>query len=246
MLRIVTFLGLTLLATSALAQSEVGSGDFADGAFGEIDVPVMEMLRDARERGEELRKGLDILDPDDYGVDVDTDMMRERALNDPRVRALLNAQSDGPNNGEQYDAFGERKAFLFLSFSMPPMSLRKAMEEAERHGVAVAFRGFLNNSVFDTQDALTAVFGKPEDSLGFGIDPTLFTRFGVETVPQLVVLKEPLQPCVMQGCVGEGLPTFDLVRGNVPIEYALQEIIRGEGEATLTALVLLKNAEEDG
>lgn len=109
------------------------------------------------------------------------------------------------------------------------------MEEAQAFGVPVVFRGFLGNSVFETQAALTEVFGKETDPVGFGIDPTLFTRFGVETVPQVIVTAEPLEVCETSGCESEVAPLHDRIAGNIPLSAALEIIARGDGDATETA-----------
>ncbi|WP_167414970.1 type-F conjugative transfer system pilin assembly protein TrbC [Cereibacter sphaeroides] len=88
-----------------------------------------------------------------------------------------------------------RRAILFASFSMPDTSLRQMMREATAHDLTVVFRGFVNNSVFDTRARLEEVFAEDETGEAFGIDPTLFRRFDIRSVPALVVLAEDLGDC---------------------------------------------------
>lgn len=218
--------------------------EFAPGAQGDIGPSVGKMVEDAEALGAAWAERLQIQEPDDFGLTTDFDALRERALNNPRVRALLGADGGEGGSEQHEERYGDDRVFLLASFSMPQESLRAIMVEALALEVPIIMRGFVNNSVFDTQEALQRVFGDDAETVGFGIDPTIFTRFGVETVPQLIVTKEPLEVCALQGCVGEAPPVFDVVKGNIPIRAGLELIVQGRGDAADAAEIALARLDQ--
>lgn len=227
-----------ILATAAIlgpvapaaAEEDDPPVRFAPGATGPIAAPVEDIVRDAEARGEALADRLTIQEPRE-GVEIDDlDGIRSRALNDPRIRRLLGAEEEtgGEGQGEKY---AETRALLFASFSMPPQSLRQMMREADELGLTVVFRGFVNNSVFDTRAKLEEVFEGDEIGEGFAIDPTLFRRFDIQAVPVLVVLGEGLGACESPACESDPPPRHDRLNGNIPLETALRLIAAGNGDA---------------
>ena len=239
MLRALTLSACLVAANPAIADEAEPLVDYAPGAQGIIRPSIPEMIDEARQRGARLLEELTPLEADDFGVQPDLDGMRARALNDPRVRALLGVDGGGAEPAATEPRYGSARVYLFASFSMPPASLRTMMVEAQRLEVPIVFQGFVENSVFATQTALQTVFGEDADTVGFGIDPTMFVRFSVESVPQLIVLRDPLEVCEMQGCVGEAPPPHDVIRGNIPLEAGLEIIARGQGDAPQVAAQLL-------
>ncbi|WP_248632964.1 type-F conjugative transfer system pilin assembly protein TrbC [Cereibacter changlensis] len=212
---------------------------YAPGATGEIRAPIERIVRDAERRGEALADRLKIQEPQ-AGVEIeDLDGMRTRALNDPRVRALLNAEDHQIPEGEG-EKYGETRAILFASFSMPPQSLRQMMQEAGDYGLTIVFRGFVNNSVYETRAKLEEVFGEDEASEGFAIDPTLFRLFDITSVPVLVVLGDSLDACETPACEADAPPRHDRLSGNVPVETALRIIAAGDGDAPEAAKALVE------
>ena len=164
--------------------------------------------------------------------------MRDRALNNPRVQALLNAQERHAEDGAE-KRYENKQVFVFVSFSMPPQSLRAVMEEAHDYEATVLFQGFLNNSVFDTQEALLTVFGSEEETKGFGIDPTMFVRFGIDRVPAVIVTREEIQPCETSGCQNDIAPVHDKIMGNIPLTAVFEEIVTRQGDTADHAALLL-------
>ena len=166
--------------------------------------------------------------------------MRARALNNPRVQALLGAGGQADEAGsEDARRYPNQRAFLFASFSMPDQSLRQMMVDAQQYNVPIVFRGFVNNSVFDTQVAIQRVFGDDAETIGFSIDPTLFTRFDIQSVPQVVVTRDDIEPCLMQACVGDFPPPHDKVSGNIPLLAVLDIVARADGDASGSAQRIL-------
>lgn len=227
-----------IAASPALAQMQ----EFAPGAQGEIAPSIPQMLNNAETLAEEWTDRLDILDADDFGRTFDVDGMRDRALNHPRVRALLNAEEGETGEAADGPRYASNQVFLFASFSMPDQSLRAMMAEADQLDVPVLFRGFVDNDVFATRARLLDVFGSDADIIGFSIDPTMFVRFNIEAIPAVVITQEPVEPCVSGGCAEDVAPPHDIIRGNVPLIAALDLSARAGGEGAEVARALRKRA----
>ena len=221
-----------------VAEEDALIPEFAPGAQGEIKPSIPQMLNDAEALARAWEDSLDIQTADDFGTDlgVDLDAIRQRALNHPRVRALLNAE-EGQGTADPADQprYAQNQVFLFASFSIPEPSLRAMMHEANALGVPILFNGFVNNSVFETRERLLDVFGSDEDIIGFSIDPTMFVRFGVEAVPAVVITAESVEPCYTTGCVGDEPPPHDIIKGNIPLIAALDISARAGGDGSVVA-----------
>lgn len=164
------------------------------------------------------------------------------AMDDPRARAAIGL--DAPMVGDMSVAGGMEEspsALVFASFSMPGPSMIGLMEEAERLGVPVILRGFVNNSVFDTQAKLAALFDVSQETPGMSVDPTLFRLFDIQTVPIVVVLAEALPVCETPFCIGDTAPAHDRLAGNIPLKDSLALIAQGGGEAAGVAASLIKD-----
>ncbi len=110
----------------------------------------------------------------------------------------------------------------FVSFSMPENSLKDILEQVDQVGGTVVLRGLVNNSFRDTA-AVVAGLAK-ENGAGFGVDPRLFTKYNITTVPAFVIP------------VGEG---FDRIGGNISLAAALEAMV-SEGEYPDAARRLLE------
>ena len=230
------------MPVAALAEEHIVT--FSDGSGVGLGIAIPQALDEASRLGEAWEDSLDIQAGDAFGRDIDVDALRERALNNPRVRALL-----GADEGQTLDAAGDKRryedqhAFLFASFAMPPASLKAMLREGERLNVPVIFRGFVDNSVYATQTAMEVVFGEDEDISGFTIDPTMFVRFDVEVVPTLVVARDVLEPCVSSGCESDIMPVHDRLAGNIPLAAALEIVAGSGGDAATRASRILARQE---
>lgn len=236
---VVLSLGVCSAVAQEVTQPPKETIEFAEEAQGGIAPPIMTMLDRAKEEGRDIEQRVQIQGPNSFGVSPDLQKLRDRALNNPRVKALLGAdggEAKGPNSEARY---GNDRILLFASFSMPAASLRSLMIEANRFDVPIIMRGFVNNSALDTQKKLQEVFGNDEESIGFGIDPTLFTRFGINSVPQVVVVDSLLGPCETQACLNDITPDHDVVRGNIPVADALRIIADGDGVGSRVAAAAL-------
>ena len=207
---------------------------YAPGATSVIKAPIEDIVRGAERQSDELAQRLQIQPPRSDLGEMDFEGMRERALENPRVRRLLGTDAgeedaEGSNGEEKYET---AKGFVFASFTMPEPSLRQAMRDANRFGMTVVFRGFVEGSVFATRTKLEAVFSEDEMGEAFAIDPTLFKRFGISSVPVVVVLAEQMGECDTPLCDGDPAPRHDRLSGNIPLETALRIVAAGGGEAS--------------
>ena len=232
---------LVLGTLPALAGDEVLQ--FAPGAQGFIEPSIPDMLEGARQLGGRWSESLDIQEADGFGWDFDFEAFRGKALSNPRVREMLGVEEGTLQTAGENDRWGSDRIFVLASFSMPSPTLKAMTVEAQTFGVPIVFRGFLDNSVFATQAAITETFGEDADAVGFGIDPTLFTRFQVETVPQIIVTSEPLDVCETSGCEGDPAPLHDRIAGNIPLQAALEIIASGGGEAAHIARAALEKVK---
>lgn len=231
---------VTLAANAATAQTEDRFTDFAPGAQGAITQSIPGILERAEENGTWLRDQITPQTPAVTDLRAPIEDLRRRALNNPRVRALLGTDTQGSFDPQtEAQRYANQRAFLFASFSLPEPSLRAMMGEAQRFDVPIIFRGFVNNSVYDTQVAIQRVFGDDAETIGFTIDPTLFTRFDITRVPQVVVTRDLLSPCETQGCTGDIAPSHDRIAGNIPLQAALELVAREARDSGTSAQMVL-------
>lgn len=243
MLRPLTpIIGLFICATCVLAEEPLPL-DFAPGALSDLGVGIEDLLSRAKRDASGLEQSIRPQAPADLSaLSPGLEALQARAMNNPRVRELLGLTGDDQAADDAKPNYDAAKVIVFASFAMPAPSLRQVMEDAARYQAQVVMRGFVENSVFKTEAALSAVFGDLADAPGFAIDPTLFQRFKVEAVPVYVVLEEPLSPCETQGCGGDAPPRHDRISGNIELGTALELVARAEGDAQAAAKSLLQFA----
>ncbi|APL06685.1 type-F conjugative transfer system pilin assembly protein TrbC [Escherichia coli] len=122
---------------------------------------------------------------------------------DELVRRQQAAQKDKPQQGAVY----------FVSFSIPEEGLKRMLGETRRYGIPATLRGMLNNDLKATAEAVLALV-KDGATDGVQIDPTLFSQYGIRSVPALVVF-------CSQG--------HDIIRGNLRVRQALEKVARAGG-----------------
>ena len=171
-------------------------------------------------------------------LDRDRELIHE--IHTDGLRGLINSLTDGPDRSGQKKlidsilAAGQSKAdmgnsngynpmnpLILVSFSMPEDILISALEEAKRLEAAVYLRGFLNDDVNQTIDRLVELSSKSDYALS--IDPTVFTRFNVESVPAYILPVEPVIPCGDSGCT---TPTHARATGAAGLQYFLDLVKR--------------------
>lgn len=110
---------------------------------------------------------------------------------------------------------------VLVSFSMPEAELLTLAVDAAKLGVPLVLRGLVNDSMDETAKRV-AVFSK-QAGVSFAIDPTLFSRFGADRVPTLVLPLEPLRACTADDCPA---PAHVRVTGLASLGYLLEQFER--------------------
>ncbi|EEV2912781.1 TPA: type-F conjugative transfer system pilin assembly protein TrbC [Escherichia coli] len=117
---------------------------------------------------------------------------------DELVRKQQVAQKDKPQQGVVY----------FVSFSIPEEGLKRMLGETRHYGIPATLRGMVNNDLKTTAGAVLSLV-KDGATDGVQIDPTLFSQYGIRSVPALVVF------------CGQG---HDIIRGNLRVRQALEKV----------------------
>lgn len=74
--------------------------------------------------------------------------------------------------------------YIFVSFSMPDSALKSYYVEAERAGAKLVMRGLKNNSFLNTKAKADEI------GISFDIDPNLFEKYQITSVPAIIVNSE--------------------------------------------------------
>lgn len=99
-------------------------------------------------------------------------------------------------------------ALYFVSFSIPEEGLKRMLHETRQYGIPATLRGLVNNDMRTTTDAVLQLV-KDGVTDGVQIDPTLYTQYGIRSVPSLVVRCQT---------------GYDVVRGNIHVKQALEKV----------------------
>ncbi|MGF7154779.1 type-F conjugative transfer system pilin assembly protein TrbC [Novosphingobium gossypii] len=127
----------------------------------------------------------------------------------------------------------------FVSLSMPEQALRRTIADTTRAGGIVFMRGFSKEGAKAFVAGLAKVVDQ-KDAANIAIDPRLFRTFHVDRVPTIVSAASMFEPCDQLDCVTPP-PPHDRISGNVPLSYALQTFMDGNGPGAPAAKVALAN-----
>jgi conjugal transfer pilus assembly protein TrbC len=125
---------------------------------------------------------------------------------------------------------------IFVSFSMPKESLRGWLRQAELIKAPVIIRGLVHNSFRDTTKAVMDII--PNNRGGIQLDPLLFRQFHIEKVPAVVVTRAD---CAAQ----ETCQEFDVIYGDVTLDYALKEVANQDDPFSSYAELALNRLKEN-
>ena len=123
---------------------------------------------------------------------------------------------------------GEKKTFsaiYFVSLGLPREGLVPMLKDANRFNIPATLRGLRNNDFRQTAAAMFEL-AKEDKSIGVQIDPTLYSDYHITAIPALVVT-----------CSGH----YDVIRGSLPLQEALEKIAEG-GDCAGTARQILEAA----
>lgn len=139
--------------------------------------------------------------------------------------------------------------YVFVSFSMDMKAIRQIGRSAGTVGGTLVLRGLVNNSLKETtakmaelQEVVQGGGAGPGQqgtvSVNMIVDPTLYEKFRVSTVPTFVVTEASMNPCLDDSCA-DAPPPYDRLSGLVTVEYALAQIAENGFEAKKHAKQLL-------
>lgn len=120
---------------------------------------------------------------------------------------------------------------IFVSFSMPRESLLRIVEQSERTGARLIFRGFYGDKMTDMAAHIGALLGKHR--VEAVIHPPAFTQFKVNQVPALVLARSDAGDQLDSGCAQPD--RYVKVTGDVSQDYALEYIERTSPQWAATA-----------
>lgn len=124
---------------------------------------------------------------------------------------------------------GEPAAMVFVSFSMPEDELRVRVSDAATLGVPIVLRGMVNGDMRQTGNRVAQLV-KDTGKGGVQIDPVAFRRYGIASVPVLLVT-----------CDGK----TDRVLGDINLRDALTKVAE-EGECSKFADSILSGVVAHG
>jgi conjugal transfer pilus assembly protein TrbC len=111
---------------------------------------------------------------------------------------------------------------VFVSFSMPRENLLRIVEQSERTGARLIFRGFTGDKLTDMSKRIADLLGKHR--VEAVVHPPAFTQFKVNQVPALVMAQANAGEQIENGCAQPG--RYVKVTGDVSQDYALEYIER--------------------
>lgn len=130
------------------------------------------------------------------------------------------------------------KAYIFISFSMPELSLSQWLIQAARYHIPVLVRGLYKNSFKQTRQKISQLMSHTKEytenssKMSLAIDPRPFKQFGITHVPAIIIAQNP--------------SLFDRIYGDIPVKQALEMIAEQGSSGQKKAKQLLSiNAREN-
>lgn len=111
---------------------------------------------------------------------------------------------------------------VLVSLSMPRPTLDRLVEQAERAGATLVFRGLKGDSMIRMTEEIQSLIGKR--NVNVAIHPPAFQQFSVTRVPAVVLARGEASNVMENGCARPD--TFVKVTGDVSLDYALDYIER--------------------
>ena len=121
--------------------------------------------------------------------------------------------------------------YVFITLGMKVKNIHALLVEAKRYHAQVVIRGLKNDSFLETASFIREIAKK--ESEGVVIDPNLFRKYNIQTVPTFILAKD----CGLfesNKCDS----AYDQLEGNVSIKYALEKMKAG-GDLNAEAMELL-------
>jgi conjugal transfer pilus assembly protein TrbC len=126
---------------------------------------------------------------------------------------------------------GQPDLLIFVSFSMPREALVRTIEQAERAGGTLVFRGLKGDSMKRMGEEVRALIG--DRNVSVAIHPPAFQQFTIRQVPAVVIANAKAGSVMEDGCSKP--ETFAKVTGDVTLNFALDYIERKSPEWAMAA-----------
>lgn len=121
---------------------------------------------------------------------------------------------------------------VFVSFSMPPESLQRVIQESERTGAHIVFRGFKGDKLMEMSKHIANLIGNHRVEVS--VNPPAFNQFQISTVPALVIALPTASEGLDNGCAQA--TQYVKVSGDVGQDYSLDLIERNSPTFASAAL----------
>jgi len=141
--------------------------------------------------------------------------LNDKGYLDRALNASVNSPEELP-----YGDFPQ--PLVLVSFSMPEEQILSLVNEAAKVGASVVVRGLIDNDLQKTVWALKDLSSQVEGG-GLAIDPTVFKRFDITSVPSFVLPFEALKRCDGVVCA---VPSYTKAAGSVTLRYFLELVER--------------------
>jgi conjugal transfer pilus assembly protein TrbC len=171
-LAINTLFGAVAIALIMLPASAKAQGLPADKALDEA----MQAQRDRSAKITSRAQGM----PNQQTM-PNIDASKLKNADPSRIIEQYQTLKDGVETAQREEGF-----LIFVSLSMPKESLNRLVDQAIKYKAPLVIRGTLNDSLATTVAKVSEVLNKREAE--FQIDPRLFTRFSIATVPAFVAI----------------------------------------------------------
>ncbi|MBU0744240.1 MAG: type-F conjugative transfer system pilin assembly protein TrbC [Gammaproteobacteria bacterium] len=122
------------------------------------------------------------------------------------------------------------QAIIFVSLSMPNLSLQQTIQDSVRYQVPIVIRGLYKNSFRKTMEKIFDLI-KEKNKGGILINPVWFKKYDIKVVPAVVVSQ------------GDGIDgkNYDVIYGNIPLKRALT-LIAERGDVSKVAKDILNRS----
>jgi conjugal transfer pilus assembly protein TrbC len=129
---------------------------------------------------------------------------------------------------------------VFVSLTMPPETLDRLVDQAQRFHAHLVLRGLKDRSLKATAIAVRRILR--DRPVAWLIDPRAFERFGITAVPTFVLV-DPSRP-IPTGCDAARCQpaVFSKLAGDVSTDYALREMAASDPDVAGAAAALLARA----
>jgi len=163
--------------------------------------------------------------------EVSEKVVNQYRTGSPNVALMPRPQAAAPDPGSLAKQFRQSpiqtrpvvpELMIFVSFSMPRESLLRIVEQSEKTGARLVFRGIKGDKMTRMGEEVASLLGNHRvEAL---IHPPAFTQFKVNQVPALVIAQSDAGDVLDNGCAQTD--RYVKVTGDVSQDYALDYIER--------------------